>query len=91
MEILIAAHLLFGAGFGLLLPGLQAGISLKASSNDQAAVSGYLAAATTLGYVIGPSVGGFIYSIHPPSTFLAAVCLIAIALLLSVFLPPKQR
>lgn len=84
IEVLVFAHILMGAGFGLLLPGLQALVSLRASDGQQAVASGYLASATTTGYVIGPSLGGIIYALSPTSAFSCALGLLVLTLLLSV-------
>lgn len=86
IEILIGSHALLGAGFGLLLPGLQALISLRAKSSEQAAASGYLSAATTMGYVVGPTVGGALYTFHPTAAFTMAMALMAVATILALLI-----
>ena len=84
MAGLIIVHILFGAGFGLLLPALQALVLLRVEHHQQATASGYLAGSLTLGFVLGPSIGGMLYTLHASTTFLVAFMLIAVSTILAL-------
>ncbi len=61
---LCAAMLVFGLGMGLAGPGYTASASLRVGSQEQGALAGLSASIPGLGFVIGPIVGGVLYSVN---------------------------
>lgn len=63
------AHVLVGLGFGLIAPALQAVLSLAVPAARQSEAAGLLSAATTAGYILGPSLGVALYAAAPVLAF----------------------
>ncbi len=62
---LVVSHALMGLGFGLFVPAAQGLASLAVGPSEQASVAAYLSAATTIGYVVGPTLTGTLYELGP--------------------------
>lgn len=60
---LMGAMLIFGLGMGLSGPGFNAGATLQVKPEEQGALAGLITSAPGLGFVIGPLLGAFLYSI----------------------------
>ena len=63
--LLVMSHVLMGLGFGLFVPAAQGLASLSVGPREQATVAAYLSAATTMGYIAGPTLAGVLYEIGP--------------------------
>ncbi|MCD1295603.1 MFS transporter permease [Methanocella sp. CWC-04] len=61
---LLAYSSLFSIGSGLVMPCLNSIISGRTDQNRQGAIMGVLGSYNSLGRIIGPPVGGFIYDIN---------------------------
>jgi len=70
-----------GIGFGMMIPAIQSSASLAVTKDEQGGVSGFLFGASAFGYVIGPALGTYIYSIN--SNILFLICIVVT--FLSVF------
>ncbi|WP_101760402.1 MFS transporter [Oceanicoccus sp. KOV_DT_Chl] len=60
---------LFGMGMGMASPGYNVTATMTVNHDEQGALAGLSASAPGMGYVIGPLLGGFIYSIEPSYTY----------------------
>jgi MFS family permease len=69
---MLAGMGLFGLGMGMAAPGYNVTATMTVKSEEQGALAGLAASAPGMGYVIGPLLGGFIYSIEPTYTYWAA-------------------
>ncbi|MBU9833304.1 MFS transporter, partial [Rahnella sp. L72c] len=62
-----------GIGFGMMIPAIQSSASLAVTKDEQGGVSGFLFGASAFGYIIGPVLGTYIYSIDPNMLFLICI------------------
>jgi MFS family permease len=77
MWVLAMGMALFGLGMGLAAPSFSAAASLTVNSDEQGALAGLVGSVSGMGFVIGPLLGGYIYSISPSLTYdVAAVAVI---------------
>jgi MFS family permease len=60
---LVLAMGFFGLGMGLAGPGFSAGSTLQVEAHEQGALAGLITSAPGLGFVIGPLLGAFMYTI----------------------------
>ncbi len=75
-----AAYAVIGIGGGLINPGILAGASLRVSADHQGAVAGVVAAGMGAGYIIGPVLGTYLFSLSLfyPFAFAAALSLASV-------------
>lgn len=66
---------MFGLSFGLAAPGLNAAGSLSVHADEQGAAAGLLAAAPTVGMIIGPILCGLVYRAAPSLPMLGGAAL----------------
>ena len=59
----------FGFAFGLIGPSLAAAASKSVLPQEQGGLSGIIASVSGLGFVIGPLIGGFLYSLTPQAPY----------------------
>lgn len=62
----------FGFGMGMATPGFNVTASLTVKSDEQGGLAGLAASAPGMGFVIGPLIGGYVYSIAPSATYWVA-------------------
>lgn len=62
-EMYILSMCILGLGMGLAGPGFMAGASVAVSSEEQGAVAGVAGSCPPLGFVVGPLLGTYLYSI----------------------------
>src|SRR5690625_98137 len=76
--LLFVSRLLGGVGAAFIMPAVVTYIADKTTLANRAKVLGYQSAAISLGFVIGPGIGGFIaeFGIRAPFFFATAVSLI---------------
>ena len=86
---IVAACFLFGAGFGMIMPGNTAAMTLAVPLDQQGAVAGQNAAAQGFGFVIGPFASGALYQVAPAYSFAMALVLLLPILPLSVRLTAR--
>lgn len=84
----LVMHIAFpvlGIGFGFLILALQSSVSLAVNESEQGAAAGVSGAATALGYIFGPLVGGYLYSLDMQyPVILCLVCMIGVLILGSI-------
>ena len=72
---LMAGFAILGLAFACATPGISGGASLAVEPHQQGAASGYLAAANTVGAILGPLAGTSVYRIAPPAVMYAGAAL----------------
>jgi MFS family permease len=79
LAVLFIASLLYGLGSSVSNPVVNTIVSQNVPANRQGEVFGLLQGARSLGFVLGPIVGGALFDIWPSSAYFLAgiVCLIA--------------
>ncbi|WP_214859055.1 MFS transporter [Exiguobacterium sp. s191] len=76
--LLFVSRLLGGVGAAFIMPAVITYIADKTTLEDRAKVLGYQSAAISLGFIIGPGIGGFIaeFGIRAPFFFAAFISLL---------------
>ncbi len=89
---LIIGMALFGFAMGLVGPSITAAASVTVDAKDQGALAGLVGAVAGFGFVIGPLLGGFLYSLslHLPYYLAALMLLLAGAWVLFKRLPGEN-
>ncbi|CAH0990543.1 Tetracycline resistance protein, class B [Sinobacterium norvegicum] len=77
-QLLAVAMAVFGFGMGLAAPGYNASATLTVEAHEQGALAGLLSAAPGLGYVVGPLLGGWLYSVDVTFPYWAAAIVVVI-------------
>ena len=68
---------LIGLGLGLVQPGITAAPGIVVNESEQGPVAGHVSAAITLGFVVGPVAGTFLYGLsHQVPYMMAGFCLL---------------
>jgi MFS family permease len=65
LTMLNLSYMMFGLGFSMINPGLNAGASISVDPEEQGAVAGLLSAAPVVGMIFGPVVGTLLYGMNP--------------------------
>lgn len=79
--ILVTSMAIFGLGFGMIMPGIVASLSMHAGVHNQGRVAGFNASAQGLGFMLGPMMGSSFYQIHPLLPYGVCLILMGIAVL----------
>jgi MFS family permease len=87
-QLLALAMAIFGFGMGLAAPGYNASATLTVEAHEQGALAGLLSAAPGLGYVVGPLLGGWLYSVNITFPYWTAAVVVA---MLGVFAIARFR
>lgn len=85
VEILFVSRLLGGVSAAFIMPAVTAYIADITTMETRAKALGYMSAAISTGFIIGPGIGGFLAEIGPRVPFFAAAVLAFIAAVLSTF------
>ncbi|BBH20694.1 tetracycline resistance MFS efflux pump [Paenibacillus baekrokdamisoli] len=90
MLVLYVSRLLGGLGAALITPSIMAYIADITTTNERAKGMGYISAAISTGFIIGPGIGGFVaeYGIRVP--FYSAAAAAGIAGLFTLFILPES-
>lgn len=88
--MLFLSRLLGGAGVALIFPGVMAFTADITTEDERAKGIGYISAAMSTGFIIGPGLGGFLaeYGVRVP--FYVAAALVGFVALLSMFVLPES-
>ncbi|MNO17118.1 Tetracycline resistance protein, class B [compost metagenome] len=91
--VLFLSRILGGIGDALIMPAVTAFIADSTSLEERAKVMGYQAAAISLGFIIGPGLGGFIaeLGIRAPFFFAAGFALLTAIISLLVLQEPLTK
>ena len=86
--MLVLGMVFFGLGMGQIMPGTIASISMRAGIHQQGRVAGFNTSAQGLGYIIGPLVGAYFYTISPTLPY--QICFgLLVVLLIDVYFVAK--
>ncbi|MDF2679752.1 MAG: multidrug transporter [Brevibacillus sp.] len=79
VSVLYLARILGGVSAAFIMPGVTAYIADVTSDEERPQAMGYLSAAISTGFIIGPGIGGFLaeYGIRMPFLFAAAIAFVA--------------
>jgi DHA1 family multidrug resistance protein-like MFS transporter len=77
--VLYLSRILGGISAAFIMPGVTAYVADITSIQERSKAMGYISAAISTGFIIGPGIGGFIaeYGIRMPFYFAAAIALLA--------------
>ncbi|MGC4376586.1 MFS transporter [Fictibacillus sp. Mic-4] len=79
VAVLYLSRILGGISAAFIMPGVTAYVADITTTEERAKAMGYLSAAISTGFIIGPGIGGFIatYGVRVPFFFAAAIAFIA--------------
>lgn len=89
VEVLFASRVLGGISAAFIMPAVTAFIADITTLETRPKALGYMSAAISTGFIIGPGIGGFLAEIGPRVPFFSAAVLALIAAILS-FLTLKE-
>jgi len=89
--LLFAARLLGGIGAALIMPAVMAYAADVTTNEERATGMGFINAAITTGFIIGPGIGGFIAEFGIRAPFYAAAVAGLIAAVITAFVLPESR
>lgn len=81
MVLLVAGMMMFGLGMGLSSPSISASASLTVDKQEQGALAGLIGSVAGFGFVLGPLLGGFVYSQSNRLTYEIAALAVAFMLI----------
>lgn len=84
LEILFLSRMLGGVSAAFVMPAVTAFIADITTVETRAKALGYMSAAISTGFIIGPGIGGFIAEIGPRMPFFFAAILAFVAAVLSI-------
>lgn len=88
--VLYLSRFIGGIGVGLLIPATMAYVADVTTIENRGKGMGLLGASISLGFVIGPGIGGFLAEFGIRVPFYASALAAAIAMLVSVFFLPES-
>lgn len=86
-SVLMLGFAMLGISFACATPGINGSVSLTVSPNEQGVAAGYLAAANTVGAILGPVVGTSVYNIAPNAPMLIGATLFVFISVFAFFIP----
>ncbi|GIN87984.1 tetracycline resistance MFS efflux pump [Heyndrickxia sporothermodurans] len=87
---LFASRMLGGIGAALIMPAVMAYTADVTSTKERAKGMGYINAAITTGFIIGPGIGGYIAEFGIRAPFYAAAVAGAVSALITLFVLPES-
>ena len=84
---------MIGFAFSFATPGINGGASLSVEPHEQGAAAGILAAANTMGPILGPALGPLMYEVSPnlPMLLGAAIFTVLSFYVLTIRIPDHPR
>ncbi len=79
---LLGGMALFGFALGLIGPSLAAAASERVLATEQGGLSGIMSSVSGLGFVVGPLIGGLVYSVKAEWTYFLAAALVFVLILI---------
>ncbi|WP_088043358.1 multidrug efflux MFS transporter NorA [Bacillus sp. EAC] len=89
VEVLFISRMLGGISAAFIMPAVTAFIADITTVDTRAKALGYMSAAISTGFIIGPGVGGFLAEISPRLPFFFAAALAVFAGILSISVLPE--
>jgi len=84
-NVLALGMAFIGAGLGLCMPAIAAGVSLAVSPQEQGAAAGLVSSCPAIGFVVGPICAGALYQLHAPLAPLFSGAVFFLVLVVLVF------
>lgn len=81
LPLLSLGMIFYGLGMGLASPAFATGASLTVHSDEQGSLAGVMGAVGAWGFLFGPLLGGFFYSLHHALPYWLAVLTIALLMI----------
>ncbi|WP_068985128.1 MFS transporter [Lysinibacillus xylanilyticus] len=93
VSVLYLSRMLGGISAAFIIPGVTAYVADITSVQDRPKAMGYVSAAISTGFIIGPGFGGFIaeYGIRMPFFFAAAIAFVACILSIFILKEPLTK
>ncbi|GIO25794.1 MFS transporter [Ornithinibacillus bavariensis] len=93
VSVLYVSRMLGGVCAALIMPGVTAYIADVTSIKERSKAMGYMSAAISTGFIIGPGIGGFIaeYGIRMPFYFAAAIAFLACIISIFILKEPLTK
>jgi MFS transporter, DHA1 family, multidrug resistance protein len=91
LPVFVLSGLVMGSGAGLAVSGAIAAATLRVSGAAQGTLGGLTVASQTLGFIIGPTIGGALYDRQPQLPAALALGIIALAALWALSARPSRR
>lgn len=90
--VILASFVAVGFALGFFNPGLMAAASLSVSAREQGGVAGLMGSAMAGGFVLGPTVGTWLYGLYRDSLpFQVSASVLAILFVISLFIRLSPR
>ncbi|HZG70159.1 MAG TPA: MFS transporter [Chondromyces sp.] len=89
--MLFVSRLLGGTGAAFMIPSMMAYVADVTAPEDRAKGMGRLGASMSLGFVIGPGIGGFLAEFGLRAPFLIAAAVSAVSGIISLLVLPETR
>ena len=89
--VLMIGFGVIGLAFSCATPGINGSASLAMKPHEQGAAAGYLAAANTVGAIIGPVLGTSIYQLQENAPMLFGAALFLIISVYAMFIPEPEE
>ncbi|MFE4570764.1 MFS transporter [Paenibacillus chitinolyticus] len=89
--LLFASRMLGGIGAALIMPSIMAYIADVTTTEERAKGMGFINAAITTGFIIGPGIGGYIAEFGIRAPFYAAAAVGAVAAVVTLFILPESK
>ncbi|MNO16867.1 Tetracycline resistance protein, class B [compost metagenome] len=89
--LLFAARMLGGIGAALIMPSVMAYTADVTTNEDRATGMGYINAAITTGFIIGPGIGGYIAEFGIRVPFYGAAVAGLVAAVVTLFVLPESK
>lgn len=83
VEVLFISRILGGISAAFIMPAVTAFIADITTNDNRAKAMGYMSAAISTGFIVGPGIGGFLASVGTRVPFFAAAALGLVAAILS--------
>ena len=80
--MMIFAMIIFGVGFGMVMPGIVGSLSMSVAGHDQGRAAGVNTSAQGMGFIIGPLLGSGLYQVEPHLPYISCVVLLTISVAL---------
>ncbi|ETT45610.1 major facilitator superfamily protein [Paenibacillus sp. FSL R7-269] len=89
--VLFVSRMLGGIGAAMIMPAVMAYVADTTSSEERAKGMGFINAAITTGFIIGPGIGGYLAELGIRVPFLVAAGAAAIVAVITLLVLPESR
>lgn len=89
--VLFVSRMLGGVGAAMIMPAVMAYVADTTSSEERAQGMGFINAAITTGFIIGPGIGGYLAELGIRVPFFAAAGAAAIVAVITLLVLPESR